>query len=82
MVVYLFFIQGPLVPEEFIPIHYMIFFIQGPLVFLFLFRVHSSVTAQNFGYDQFPTAVNGWETICPIPNIASPLQPEEQGPPT
>jgi hypothetical protein len=30
----------------------------------------SPITAQNFGYDQFPPVANGWGTIYPIPNKA------------
>jgi hypothetical protein len=41
-----------------------------------------SVTAKNFGYNRFPLTTNGWETIHPIPDMAPPLQVEEEGPPT
>jgi hypothetical protein len=34
------------------------------------------------GYDQFPPAVNGWGTKYHIPDMASPLLTEEEGPPT
>jgi hypothetical protein len=35
--------------------------------------------AQNFGYDWFHPAANGWGTIHPIPDKALPLQAEEEG---
>jgi hypothetical protein len=39
----------------------------------------SLVTAQNSGYNRFPLAANDWETMHPIPDIAPPLQGEEEG---
>jgi hypothetical protein len=42
----------------------------------------SPVTAQNYGYDHFLLAANGYGTIHPIPNMAPPLPAEEEGPPT
>jgi hypothetical protein len=42
----------------------------------------SPVTVQYFGYDQFPKVANGWGTIRHVPDMAPPLQDEEEGPPT
>jgi hypothetical protein len=38
----------------------------------------SSVTAQKSEYDQFPPAASGWEIMHPIPDMALPLQVEEE----
>jgi hypothetical protein len=42
----------------------------------------SLVTTQNYGYDQFPPAANGWGTIHHILDKAPPLQPKGKGLPT
>jgi hypothetical protein len=40
------------------------------------------VTTHKFAYDQFPPAINGWETKHPVPGTIPPLLAEEEGPPT
>jgi hypothetical protein len=42
----------------------------------------SLVTTHKSGYDQFPPAANGWRTIHPIPDMASPHVTEKEGPST
>jgi hypothetical protein len=41
----------------------------------------SLIMAQNFWYYRFPPVTNDWGTIHHVPDIAPPLQAEEEGPP-
>jgi hypothetical protein len=40
------------------------------------------VTAQNYGYEGFPLAENGWGIIHIVLDMAPPLQAKEDGSPT
>jgi hypothetical protein len=39
-------------------------------------------TTQKSGYDLFPQAANGWETMHHVSDMAPQFLPEEEGPPT
>jgi hypothetical protein len=42
----------------------------------------SPVTAQKYGYDQFPPAAHDWGIIRHIPDMTPPLLAKEETPPT
>jgi hypothetical protein len=73
-------IRVDIVPARVIPI-YILDMIELLVRILYPVYRRPMVMAQDFGYDWFPPTANGWGTMHPIPDIAPPLQTEEEGPP-